>query len=310
MQRAGEPLGDQLAVHRGVFTGANDVFLLRNAEGKVGGIVRASGGAGDRASPGSHGAPRGEASGQGERGSSASSEAGEAEVYVEAAVLRRAVRGSGVHPWRFDAHEHLIWLHREGAGRAHDAPRLAAAYLERHRQRLTARHGAQRQALGGLFRVSPAVVGPKVMWRDLGMRPAAVYAPDPVRCADGVERALVPLNTVYFIVASDHAAGYFLAALLDSLPVSIYLRAIAERAKDARFRFLGWTVAALPLPRQWKERPESREIEELSRHAHADAWLDDAGQTRLNQLAADLYGLSPAQTGALLEWDRWLAEAT
>ncbi|MBI4540953.1 MAG: hypothetical protein HY704_15730 [Gemmatimonadetes bacterium] len=302
MQAAGQPLGAHVRVHRGVFTAANDVFLLREAAGGLGGIVRAVSAAGD---PGAR-----RTADQANATEEADREGGSAvPVHVEGQVLRRVVRGSGIRAWSFEAPEHILWLHADGRRDPEPPPRLAAAYLARHRRRLESRDGARRLPPGALFRVSPAVIGPKVMWQDLADRPAAAYVFEPVRCADGVERPVIPLNTVYFVIPPDDDAGHFLAALLNSRPVATYVRAVAERAKDARFRFLAWTMEALPIPAAWAEAPESGALIALSRRAHGAGALAGPDEARQTKLVARLYGLSEAQLGALLEWDRWLAEA-
>jgi hypothetical protein len=50
-------------------------------------------------------------------------------------------------------------------------------------------------------------------------------------------------------VADAHA----LCALLNSAPVAAWLCALAEPARGGYRRFLGWTLARLPLPRRWDD---------------------------------------------------------
>src|SRR5690606_21033305 len=97
-----------------------------------------------------------------------------------------------------------------------------------------------------------------------------------------------------------------LAALLNSLPVRTFARAIAERAKDARFRFQAWSVSLLPLPHTWAEDDIADELLQLSRHAHANAGLDHDATRRLDLIVASLYGLEADELAALHEFDSWL----
>jgi hypothetical protein len=289
MQAAGPALGASgVRVRRGVFTGANSVLLIREAEPKIGGLcrIRAQGFFDDR------------------RSHAASDAASSFEALVESAAIRPCVRGADVSAWRYNTGAWVIWLHDESGRSVAPPPRLAR-YLARHSTALRARSGVRPGSQpGSLFRVTPAALGPKVAWHDLALTLEAVAIPATVP-ALGCAQPAVPLNTVYFIATPTDEEALLLAAFLNSLPVRTFARAIAERAKDARFRFFAWTVAAVPMPRDWRERGRTKLLE-LSRTAHADGTLDSSAADRLDALVVRAYGLGAAEIDALREWDAWL----
>ncbi|MBX6364345.1 MAG: hypothetical protein IRZ00_10800 [Gemmatimonadetes bacterium] len=292
MQAAGARLGEQpgVRIRRGVVTGANDVLIVRRGEDKLGGlaVIRAEGAfaAGRRTGAG---------------------EAAERyEAVVEARALARLVRGSGIGAWRYDAPESVVWVHDDATGVAGPAPARLGAYLARHAARLEARTGWRPgRPLGALFHVTPDTLRPKVAWHDLAETLNAVALPARV-VTGGVLRPLVPLNTVYFVPAACDADALLLAAYLNSLPVRVFARAIAERAKDARFRFFAWVVGSIPLPADWRSDRNSRPLLELSREAHAAGRIGADAQARLDEHVARAYGLRAEDVAELARFDRWL----
>jgi hypothetical protein len=289
MQAAGPPLGTTrgLRVRRGVFTGANDVLLVREAVPKLGDLCRI------RA--------------QGffaERGSTVDS-ASRYEAIVETSTLRPLLRGSDIGAWSFRLRRHVIWVHGEDGVPAVPGPRLRR-YLARHDATLRARSGARRGApAGAVFRVTNDTLTHKVAWHDLAETLNAVMLPASVRSL-GRELPIVPLNTVYFIATSADDEALLLAAYFNSLPVRTFARTIAERAKDARFRFFAWTVAALPLPSDLLVRREAAPLVALSRAAHDAGCLAPEAAEKLDRLVSRTYGLGADDIAALSDYDRWL----
>jgi hypothetical protein len=291
MQRSGRPLGEHsgLRVRRGVMTGANEVLVMSRAELKLGGLSRI------------------EAIGYAiarRKGRSARM-AARYRGYVETSGLRPLVRGADLDRFRYQAGSHVIWCH-DAEGRAvQPSPRLQR-YLQRHRDRLEARTGWKAGCpLGSLFRISADTLMPKVAWHDLSDQVRAVALPARVRL-DGTPRELVPLNTVYFIPMREERHALILAAILNSLPLGAFARAVAERAKDARFRFFAWTVASLPLPEDWNTHPASMELLAISQRAHARGGIDADEQRRIDLAVAALYRLPEAALDSLVQFDRWL----
>jgi Eco57I restriction-modification methylase len=281
MQAAGPPLGRCWRVSRGVFTGANDVLLLRRVAPGLGDLARVEA---EGALRGAH--PR------------------RYRDIVEDDALAALVRGAGIRAWRFDTTHHIVWL-RDTQGRHTHAPPRLARYLERHARRLRTRRGAAARPLGTVFRVGPGTLCPKVAWHDLAANLNAVALPATIRTAARI-RPLVPLNTVYFVAVPCHDDALVLAALLNSLPVRTLARTIAERAKDARFRFFAWTVAAIPLPAAALREDVRRRLLAISAAAHRDGGLEADGRRELDDLVAGCYGLDSRAMAALTAFDAWL----
>lgn len=221
--------------------------------------------------------------------------------------MRPLVRGSGIAAWSYRAAGQILWVHHDDSAAPGPAPPRAARYLARHVRALQARSG-WRPGLppGAVFRLSPETLQPKVAWHDLAETVKAVALPARVRGVDGRERPLVPLNTIYFLPTKDHERALVLAALLNSLPVRTFARAVAERAKDARFRFLAWTMALLPLPDGWCDGAPAAALLRISRAAHERGGATPAETEELDRIVAALYRLRPDDMRALYAFDRWL----
>jgi hypothetical protein len=87
------------------------------------------------------------------------------------------------------------------------------------------------------------------VWSDFGRRPRAAVIPS----GDDT----VPLNSCYVLPCSDLVDALALAALLNSALAAAWLNTIAEPARGGWHRYLGWTIALLPVPNDW---PRAREI--------------------------------------------------
>ena len=83
-------------------------------------------------------------------------------------------------------------------------------------------------------------------------------------------------------------------------------RAIAERAKDAHFRFFAWTIGALPLPRAWRRGPRAAALLALSRDGHERESLDAERAAELDRMVGAAYGLDERDLATLARFDAWL----
>lgn len=281
MQAAAPPLGAHagIRIRRGIETGANDVLVLSRARARLGGLaqIRSSG----------HGARV--------RAGAPAAERRRFEAVVEAESVRPLVRGADIAAWSWRTSRYVLWPRPCGGG---VVPPHTARYLDQHASALAHRHAPR--GLGG------DEGRPKVAWRDIGRTLEAVALPARAAAPDGA-RALMPLNTVYFVALDREEDALALAALLNSLPVRVFARAVAERAKDAHFRFFAWTLALLPLPPRWRDAAEREDLVAISRRAHADRGIGAEDAARLDRAAARLYGLAPDDLDALAGFDRWLS---
>ena len=164
---------------------------------------------------------------------------------VERGLLRPAVRGEGVHPWRTpEVGGHLIWTHGPSGAPLERLPTHATRWLTPWRQQLAARADARGARWWTLFRVEAARCDrPRVLWADLGRAPRATMVPagDPI----------IPLNSCYVTLCREEQDALALVAILNSPLADAWLAALAEPARGGYHRFLGWTMSLLPLPRDW-----------------------------------------------------------
>jgi hypothetical protein len=150
--------------------------------------------------------------------------------------------------------------------------------------------------------------GHKVVWSDLASNLRAAAVPATVRALTGIDTAVVPMNTVYFIATRCERDAHILAAYLNSTVVRTFARAIAERAKDAHFRFFAWTIAVLPLPHAWRDGAAADRVAALSRAAHETRAIDRRAQAELDEVIAGAYGLSTDHIESIAAFDAWLNE--
>lgn len=202
---------------------------------------------------------------------------GDYEGIIEERAISKVLRGCDLSAWSARAERFVLC---RTAATPRDLPRLTK-YLKKH--------GCTPSDIASAPNVLPAVA-----WHDLANTLKAVVVPADV----------VPINTVYFI-ASDTATVHLLCAYFNSTPLRTYARCIAERAKDAHFRFFAWTVSMLPLPSCWRSF-EAKRLREISEAAHARHGIDDAMQRELDDIVARAYALTRADTRALNEFDAWL----
>jgi hypothetical protein len=290
MERSGARVCHQpgIGVRRGVVTGANDVLVVRECAHKLGGLSRI----------------RAEGYFRARRLSHSTAAARKYCAYVETAALRPLLRGSDVRAWCVKPASRVIWMPGD-----RDAPAglpRTRRYLQRHAAALYARSPGSGARASRILRVSPAMLGHKVVWQDIAQTLNAAVVPALMRADDGTDAPVIPLNTVYFMAVDDGDTALLLSAYLNSLPVRTFARAIAERAKDARFRFFAWTVSMLPLPSAWRTA-ERDTLLGIALAAHENGGLSRVQQLRLDALIAQVFGLDDADVTALLSFDRWLS---
>jgi type I restriction-modification system DNA methylase subunit len=269
MSERGKTIASQFCIRRGVVTGANAALIVTEARLKLGGLAVIR------------------------------SEGG-AEAIIESEILHPLVRGADIDSWQADLKHRIVFCH-DSVTAAHRAPpKRAARYLGEHI--LPDASGR----LGALQHVSRADDLHMLAWHDLASTLKAVVIPPTMSCLSS-ERRVIALNTVYYISASE-ADALLLAAYFNSLPLRVFARAIAERAKDAHFRFFACTVGMLPLPTEWR-CAKAEFLRELSKRAHAEMGLTADSQHELDEVVSAAFGLSAASIQALRRFDVWLAGA-
>jgi hypothetical protein len=211
---------------------------------------------------------------------------------VERDLLRPLLRGETTTPWRPASDgEWLLWTHADDGTPLRTLPPRAARWLGRWRPRLTARADAR----GGtpwwsLFRTASAhAASARVVWADFGRSPRALVLPP--------QDVTVALNSCYVLPCRDPADAHALAALLNSPLAAAWLDVLAEPARGGYRRYLAWTVALLPLPRDW---PRARGI--LAPLALRAASGDDPSPDELLDAALAAYRMQRGDLAPLLAW--------
>ncbi|HEY5087568.1 MAG TPA: hypothetical protein VII66_09450, partial [Gemmatimonadaceae bacterium] len=87
------------------------------------------------------------------------------------------------------------------------------------------------------------------------------------------------------------------AAILNSEVAAAWLSVIAEPARGRYYRYLGWTIARLPIPIDW---PRARRL--LAPIAEAARCGNVPGANELRSAVLDAYSLTPCTLDPLLAW--------
>jgi hypothetical protein len=217
---------------------------------------------------------------------------GERRGTIERHMLRPLLRGEAVRPWyAHRSNARIIWTH-DGSGRAvQSLPPHTAAWLAPWRRRLEQRSDARHtNRWWSLFRPEAArATHARVVWSDIGKFPrATVLLPDDLS---------VPLNTCYVLPCATTLDALTIAAILNGPLTAAWLHALAEPARGGYRRFLGWTMALLPIPRDW---PKTRTL--LAPLAEGALHSDPPTPATLHAATLEAFGLDAATVTPLLAW--------
>lgn len=161
---------------------------------------------------------------------------------IEAELLRRAVRGRDVTPFRVTAPKRLLFTHDADGKPLSSLPPRAAAHVALHLEAFRRRADFRDGPPWRLFRVSAATAHHRVVWADVARSLAAAA----LTCR--TDRDLVPLNTCYVAVTETRVEAERLAAWLNSTWVRLAAGLGAVPAAGGYARFAGNTIGRLPLP--------------------------------------------------------------
>jgi hypothetical protein len=210
---------------------------------------------------------------------------------IETHLLRPLVRGETLTQWRLPQNnERIIWTHDPTGHAFRQLPPHALRWLARSRRALEQRSDSRSDRWWSLFRVESAESEhARVVWADFGRAPRAAVL--------DVGDPTVPLNTCYSITCPTPADAVAFAAILNSEIAAAWLAVIAEPARGGYHRYLGWTVARLPIPIDW---PRARRI--LAPIAEAALRGRQPAAAELNTLVLDAYELTAPALDPLLAW--------
>lgn len=161
---------------------------------------------------------------------------------IEPALIRLALRGRDVRPFRSRPSIRLFFPHDPSGAVFRRLPRHAMDHVTRHEPALRARVDFQDGPPWTLFRVRAAVAPHRVVWPDLARQLSATALTDPG------SREIIPLNSCYLVALPDRPAALALSAWLNSTWLRVAARATADQAASSFARFNARVVAALPLP--------------------------------------------------------------
>lgn len=214
---------------------------------------------------------------------------------IEPSLLRWAVRGRDLRPFRPIGSTRLLWTH-DADGRPLDRlPPAGAAYLARFTATLRARTDFAGGPPWALFRTRGAVAPHRVVWSDLARRLEAATLTGPG------ESERIPLNSCYLLTCLNAEESLAVTAWLNSSWCRAAARAGATPARGGFCRYDARTVGALPLVATALADPALVTLAVRAREAPADAEL----QEQLDHLCAAHLGLTSRARDAL----RKLADA-
>jgi hypothetical protein len=210
---------------------------------------------------------------------------------IERGMLRPLHRGETVRPWTLaPAPERIIWTHHNG-GPMQDLPRHTRRWLVDFRADLERRTDARGRKWWTIFRTESADAKvPRVVWADFGKNPRAAVVP--------ANNPSVFLNSCYVARCRDITDAHALTALLNSPLAAAWLNILAEPARGGYHRYLGWTVALLPIPSDWNTA--RRILAPLAQRAEKGAI---PSRDELLGAALRLYGLHKCEAEALVLWN-------
>ena len=217
---------------------------------------------------------------------------GDANGRIERALLRPVVRGETVGAWRATGgDEHIVWTHAPDGRPLAQLPPCASEWLRRWRRQLERRSDARRASRWWtLFRTEAADArDARVVWNDIGRAPRAMLLlpGDPA----------VPLNTCYVARTRSVHDALALTALLNAPIIAAWLSILAEPARGGYHRYLGWTLASLPLPANWNC---ARDV--LAPIASAAMSGSPPSHDALDDAILSALGVSRATVAPLVEW--------
>jgi hypothetical protein len=197
-------------------------------------------------------------------------------------LVRPAVRGRGIAPFRVTATEPLLFPHDRAGRPLRSVPPKAARHLAAWRAALESRADAKRGPWWALHRTGPACARHRVAWADVARRLEAAVLPSRV----------IPLNSCYLALAADASSARALTAWLNAGPIRALARAGADPARGGFARFNARVVGGLPLP--------ASALTDMRLAELAEAGADGKEvQDALDRIVAGLLGLNARDRAAL-----------
>lgn len=169
-----------------------------------------------------------------------------ADTGIEQRFLRPLVRGETLTSWRLDPADRIVWTHATDGSALRALSASTMRHLAPYRRALAARSDLRGATpWWSLFRTESARTDlARVVWADVGRTLRAAFLPP--------GDATVALNSCYVLRCPTPDDALALVALLNSPLSSAWLSLVAEPARGGYHRYLGWTMALLPVPQDWE----------------------------------------------------------
>lgn len=211
---------------------------------------------------------------------------------VDRGLLRPLIRGATVRPWTaLPSSSRIIWTHDSDGAAFNSLPKLTLTWLSNWRQQLTRRADIKPHTIWwSLFRTEAASTqNARVVWSDFGIVPRATMIDkgDPT----------VPINTCYVVPCKSRTDALTLTAILNSPLIAAWLDVLAEPAQNSYRRYLGWTMALLPVPNDWALA--RRILAPISRRA---LYGNQPGTEELYHATLRAYGIDHESVSPLMDW--------
>jgi hypothetical protein len=203
-------------------------------------------------------------------------------------LLRHAVRGRDLLPFRVVSRVRLLWPHDRAGAPLTTLPPSAAAYLAGHDRLLRSRSDFGGGPVWQLFRTRPSCAPHRVVWADLDRQLTAVALPG------SEDRDLIPLNSCYVAAVASGNEALRLAAWLNSTWIRAAARIGSVPAAGGYVRFTATAVARLPLPTGVMTDDRLAGLAEAARGG-------EEVQNELDAVVGGHLGLSAAERDALRE---------
>lgn len=212
---------------------------------------------------------------------------------IEEHCVRPLLRGEHLAAWRplrESERAAILWTHDAKGAPMRVLPERAHRRLSKWRRQLEQRSDGRGGPWWALFRTEAARNDrARVVWGDIGRTPRALVLP--------TGDLTVPLNTCYVVRTPSDDDAHALAALLNSTLGAAWLSALAEPARGGYRRFLGWTCARFPVPRDWER---ARGILASIGRSAVDGV--EPNPWELTDAVLEAYQLPHSAVAALLSW--------
>lgn len=228
---------------------------------------------------------------------------------IERDVLRPLVRGKNIDEWNFDFDSFIIWVYDDNGEVLTTLPDRVAEHVESYKDDLEERRDylvANQMDDGSPYwvfgNVNKGKLDAKVAWQDIAKTIESAYLPSKVDVnldtgIDLGDRELVPTTTLQFFEEMDDTVAKNLTGVLNSTYARAYVGSYATRTGGRYCHHKSWTLGILPVPTEAFEGDAGRmtEIVEQLYDEGTDSDLSD----ELDEIIADLYGLSESETEAI-----------